>query len=128
MKNKQKGFTLIELLVVIAIIGILSAVVLASLNSARAKAKLAAAKATMSGLVPAGILCMDDSSDFNLPTDASLGGGLICAAADSEWSPLPDPWAYTTNTNETDWSNFSIIADDGTNTITCTNTGCITTP
>ncbi len=38
-KKVNKGFTLIELLVVIAIIGLLSSVTLASLNSARAKAR-----------------------------------------------------------------------------------------
>lgn len=47
---KQRGFTLIELLVVIAIIGILASVVLASLNSARAKGAEAAVKSNLNGM------------------------------------------------------------------------------
>lgn len=48
--KQSKGFTLIELLVVIAIIGILSSIVLASLNTARQRGSDAAIKGALSGL------------------------------------------------------------------------------
>ena len=48
--NKTKGFTLIELLVVIAIIGILSSIVLASLNTARGKGANAAVKSNLTNI------------------------------------------------------------------------------
>ena len=50
MKNLKRGFTLIELLVVIAIIGILSSVVLASLNTARGKGANAAIKSNLNNI------------------------------------------------------------------------------
>ena len=49
-KLDAKGFTLIELLVVIAIVGLLSSIVLASLNSARTKGRIARARADLDQL------------------------------------------------------------------------------
>jgi prepilin-type N-terminal cleavage/methylation domain-containing protein len=61
-KNTKKGFTLIELLVVIAIIGILSSVVLASLNTARSKGVDASVKSNLSGARAEAELFYDNQS------------------------------------------------------------------
>lgn len=63
--NTKKGFTLIELLVVIAIIGILSSVVLASLNSARAKGTDAAIKGNLNSARPQAELFYDSGTTYD---------------------------------------------------------------
>ena len=60
----NKGFTLIELLVVIAIIGMLSSVVLASLNSAREKARDAKRIADLREIEKALELYFDDNGEY----------------------------------------------------------------
>jgi prepilin-type N-terminal cleavage/methylation domain-containing protein len=71
MKTSFRGFTLIELLVVIAIIGLLSAIVLASLNTARAKGEDAGVK---SEVVELQTLYTEQYSDVQ-SYDAMKGSG-----------------------------------------------------
>ncbi|MBI2109176.1 MAG: prepilin-type N-terminal cleavage/methylation domain-containing protein [Parcubacteria group bacterium] len=71
----REGFTLIELLVVIAIIGILSSVVLASLNSAREKSRDAKRVADLKQIQLALELYFDDNNSTYPATLAPLTTG-----------------------------------------------------
>ncbi|NCA80699.1 MAG: type II secretion system protein [Sphingobacteriia bacterium] len=96
--NKNKGFTLIELLVVIAIIGILSSVVLASLNSARNKGADTATKNNLANMRAQAELFYDTGNTYeslcDQPTIAQMrasannssGGTTVCNAAASAWA------------------------------------------
>jgi prepilin-type N-terminal cleavage/methylation domain-containing protein len=83
MKNSLKrGFTLIELLVVIAIIGILSSVVLASLNTARSKGADAAIKSNLNNLRAQAELVYDTTNSYaTVCADPNVDRAVRAAAA-----------------------------------------------
>ncbi|HJY98631.1 MAG TPA: type II secretion system protein [Patescibacteria group bacterium] len=74
MKKLAHGFTLIELLVVVSIIGILTTLVAANLNSARARARDAARKSDVRNISTALRLYYNDWGEY----PPNCGGGGIC--------------------------------------------------
>ena len=80
--TQNRGFTLIELLVVIAIIGILASVVLASLNTARAKGADAAIKSQLANLRAQAEIYYDTNSGYSSAAIATLPA-TGCSAATS---------------------------------------------
>lgn len=79
--NRNKGFTLIELLVVIAIIGILSSVVLASLNTARAKGADSAIKANLANSRAQAEIVYDSKGCYADGTAGSCAASAFAAGA-----------------------------------------------
>ena len=97
MKN-NKGFTLIELLVVIAIIGILSSVVLASLNTARAKGADAAIKNNLANIRAQAELYYDNNSN-SYGTQATTTATATCTTGSGLFSDTTVRNALTSAAN-----------------------------
>ena len=118
MKNKNKtGFTLIELLVVIAIIGLLSSVVLASLNGARVKARDVNRAAEIKQLATVIQFYVNDNNGI-FPSNAGCLNGWCCLGhgnAGTCWTTASGYHGSTALDNSLSPKYISKIPDDPLN-------------
>lgn len=104
----SRAFTLIELLVVIAIIGILAAVVTASVNSSRGKSRFATVTSQFEEIARAVEMANNDSNSY----PADVGPNTLPSEISSylaEWPTPPcDGWVYDYES----WNGGANIAVD----------------
>jgi prepilin-type N-terminal cleavage/methylation domain-containing protein len=115
-KHSKKGFTLIELLVVIAIIGILSSVVLASLNSARKKSRDARRVSDIKQIQLALELYYDANNRYPAAISAATLGSYISVIPTdpSGTSAAPVAYGFGVDTNGTTYALRAAMENQNT--------------
>ena len=109
----NKGFTLIELLVVISIISLLASIVLASLNSARDKAKIARARADLNQIRLSMEFFLDSNGELPPMGDNCSACGNPC---NSTWTAVIDPLVsggyLSARIDRDPWNNYYCYDDN----------------
>ena len=118
IRTYAQGFTLIELLVVIAIIGILSAVVLASLSTARSKASDAKLMSEMASLKSTTSLYHTENSSFG----NAYGSGAVSGACPSVAGTPNSTTMFSDTTSGTSALIRSIRSQPGVTVTACYST------
>ena len=98
--NSRNGFTLVELLVVISIIGVLASIVMVSVNSVRASARMTRAKADLQQIMKAIEIARDNSNAtlMEITSEDCSDCGPCRGAGDLRNIPDTHPCAATMNT------------------------------
>jgi prepilin-type N-terminal cleavage/methylation domain-containing protein len=108
LKISNKAFSLIEIMVAIAIVGILSAVVLVSMQSYGVKARAAKALAQASSVIPSMVSCAGNGGTPIFGASGTNICSVITGAANyGSWPTFPGDYAVASGTPTPNWTSSS---------------------
>ena len=116
MKRKAYGFTIVELLIVIVVVGVLAAISIVAYSGIQGRAKDAAARASVEGLIKELAIAEVESGgrissyDFNDFEDVSYGGYSIDSVGDADFvRELSRVFAGHRSSTLPDWMPSSVV-------------------
>lgn len=130
-KSRKAGFTLIELLVVVAIIGILSAVVLASLGTARSRANDSKVQSQLSQIRASAEIYALNNNNYGPVANSCTASGSMFVDTSSGMSRLTTVGNYPTGTTlvcNSSTSSYAVQATLSTGSAWCVDSLGVSKP